>query len=192
MSIRTGLGGLIGESPILPGTDPRHPAPRHNAAMTTARTRVLFICMGNICRSPAAEAVFLHRLATRGLEHRFDVESAGTGGWHAGEAADPRSRAEGNRRGYQLVTPARQVTGDDFDRFDLLVCMDMENAAHLMDRGAPDEKVRLLLEWHPESRHREVPDPYYGGVDGFAHMYDLIEAAIDPLLDDLLARDRRS
>ena len=157
--------------------------------MATDPIRVLFVCMGNICRSPAAEAVFLHRLAARGLEHRFDVESAGTGGWHAGEAADPRSRAEGDRRGYRLETPARQVVTEDFERFHLLVCMDMENAAHLMDRGAPDDRVRLLLEWHPEDRHREVPDPYYGGADGFVHMYDLIEAAVDHLLDELLAGD---
>ncbi len=158
--------------------------------MDSDRIRVLFVCMGNICRSPAAEAVLLQRLADRGLEHRFEVESAGTGGWHAGEAADPRSRAEGSRRGYRLVTPARQVTTHDFERFHLLVCMDLENAAHLVDRGAPDEKVRLLLEWHPEDRHREVPDPYHGGPEGFEHMYDLIEAAIDGLLDDLVARGR--
>lgn len=159
--------------------------------MTNRRTRVLFICMGNICRSPAAEAVFLKRLADRNLEHRFDVESAGTGGWHAGERADARSRLEGGRRGFDLVTRARQVESEDFDRFDLLVCMDLENAAHLVDRGAPDEKVRLLLEWHPEPRHREVPDPYYGGDDGFAHMYDLIESAVDPLIDHLLHGDGR-
>ena len=158
--------------------------------MSTRRTRILFICMGNICRSPAAEAVFLHRIAERGLEHRFDVDSAGTGGWHAGERADPRSRAEGGRRGYDLVTRARQVHPDDHDRFDLLVCMDLDNAANLIDAGAPDHKVRLLLEWHPDDRHREVPDPYYGGPEGFAHMYDLIEAACDRLLDDLMTHDR--
>ena len=159
--------------------------------MSTDPTRVLFVCMGNICRSPAAEAVFLHRIAERGVDHHFEVDSAGTGGWHAGERADPRSREEGTRRGYDLTTRARQVESRDFDHFDLLVCMDLENAAHLVDRGAADEKVRLLLEWHHDEAHHEVPDPYYGGPEGFAHMYDLIEAACDRLIDELVARDRR-
>ena len=144
--------------------------------------RILFVCMGNICRSPAAEAVFIQRLEEAGIAERFRIDSAGTGGWHAGDQADPRSRAEGDRRGYRLDTPARQIEAADFDRFDLLICMDLENAAVLIDRGAPDDKVRLLLEWHPEEHLQEVPDPYYGGEDGFSHMYDLIEAGCDGLL----------
>ena len=144
--------------------------------------RILFVCMGNICRSPAAEAVFIQRLEEAGIAKRFRIDSAGTGGWHAGDQADPRSRAEGDRRGFRLDTPARQIEAADFDRFDLLICMDLENAAVLIDRGAPDDKVRLLLEWHPEEHLQEVPDPYYGGEDGFSHMYDLIEAGCDGLL----------
>ena len=144
--------------------------------------RILFVCMGNICRSPAAEAVFIQRLEDSGIAERFQIDSAGTGGWHAGDQADPRSRAEGDRRGFRLDTPARQIEAADFDRFDLLICMDLENAAVLIDRGAPDDKVRLLLEWHPEEHLQEVPDPYYGGEDGFSHMYDLIEAGCDGLL----------
>ena len=144
--------------------------------------RILFVCMGNICRSPAAEAVFIQRLEEAGIAERFRIDSAGTGGWHAGDQADPRSRAEGDRRGFRLDTPARQIEAADFDRFDLLICMDLENAAVLIDRGAPDDKVRLLLEWHPEEHLQEVPDPYYGGEDGFSHMYDLIEAGCDGLL----------
>ena len=144
--------------------------------------RILFVCMGNICRSPAAEAVFIQRLEDLGIAERFQIDSAGTGGWHAGDQADPRSRAEGDRRGFRLDTPARQIEAADFDRFDLLICMDLENAAVLIDRGAPDDKVRLLLEWHPEEHLQEVPDPYYGGEDGFSHMYDLIEAGCDGLL----------
>lgn len=147
--------------------------------------------MGNICRSPAAEAVFLHRLEQAGLAQHFTIDSAGTGGWHAGDPADPRSRAEGARRGFDLNTSARQVETVDFDRFDLLICMDLENAAVLVDRGAPDDKVRLLLEWHPDDAVQEVPDPYYGGEDGFVHMYDLIETACDRLLEDVRpGRDR--
>ena len=157
--------------------------------MSQTPTRILFVCMGNICRSPAAEAVFLHRLERAGIAGDFAIDSAGTGGWHAGGPADPRSRAEGERRGFTLDTPARQVETEDFDRFDLLVCMDLENAALLVDRGAPDEKVRLLLEWHPDEAIQEVPDPYYGGGDGFVYMYDLIEAGCDVLLEDLLTAD---
>jgi protein-tyrosine phosphatase len=152
--------------------------------MTTKPTRILFICMGNICRSPAAEAVFLHLLETRGLTDRFHIDSAGTGGWHAGEPADARSRAEGERRGFELSTTARQVHDGDWEAFDLLICMDQDNAALLSERGAPDHKVRLLLKWHPDPEHQEVPDPYYGGPDGFVHMYDLIELACGRLLDE--------
>ena len=152
--------------------------------MTNQPIRVLFICMGNICRSPAAEAVFLHLLETRGLTDRFQIDSAGTGGWHAGEPADARSRAEGERRGFDLSTTARQVHDGDWSAFDLLICMDQDNARLLSERGAPDHKVRLLLEWHPDPEHQEVPDPYYGGPDGFVHMYDLIELACERLLDE--------
>ena len=158
-----------------------------NRGMSTEPTRILFVCMGNICRSPAAEAVFLNLVEARGLSDRFHVDSAGTGGWHAGEPADSRSREEGVRRGFDLLTTARQVHDGDWEAFDLLVCMDQDNATLLSERGAPNEKVRLLLEWHPDSEHREVPDPYDGGADGFVHMYDLIEAACGRLLEELEA-----
>ena len=153
--------------------------------MPTTKIRVLFICMGNICRSPAAEAVFLRLIADRGIAATFHVDSAGTGGWHAGEPADHRSRGEGARRGYDLSTAARQVHDGDWEAFDLLICMDRDNASILLDRGAPEAKVRLLLDWHPDPTHAEVPDPYYGGEDGFVHMYDLIEAACGRLLEEL-------
>ncbi|MAH64955.1 MAG: phosphotyrosine protein phosphatase [Phycisphaerae bacterium] len=155
--------------------------------MPDSKIRVLFICMGNICRSPAAEAVFLRLIADRGIAATFHVDSAGTGGWHAGEPADHRSRGEGARRGYDLSTAARQVHDGDWEAFDLLVCMDRDNASLLLDRGAPEKKVRLLLDWHPDPAHAEVPDPYYGGEDGFVHMYDLIEAACGRLVDELEA-----
>jgi len=148
-------------------------------------TRILFVCMGNICRSPAAEGVFLHQARTAGVEHDFDVDSAGTGGWHAGEPADHRSAAEGRRRGFHLPSRARKVVASDGDDFDLIICMDMENHADLMDRGFPEEKLRMLLDWHPQNTGEDVPDPYYGGDDGFVHMYDLIEVACGQLLEEL-------
>ena len=150
------------------------------------KTRILFVCMGNICRSPAAEAVFIDRITAQGVEHLFHVDSAGTGGWHAGSSADTRSIAEGKERGYHLPSRARQVNSEDWTAFDVIVCMDIENHANLIDMGAPEENVRLLLEWHPTQSGEDVPDPYYGGDDGFVHMYDLIELAVDGLVADLI------
>ncbi|MCP4833360.1 MAG: low molecular weight phosphotyrosine protein phosphatase [Phycisphaera sp.] len=148
--------------------------------------KVLFICLGNICRSPAAEAVFRSLISRRGLESRFEVDSAGTGGWHEGEAADHRSRAEGARRGHAVDSKARQVRDRDLVHHDVIICMDQANHEAMIELGTDEGKVRLLLEWHPDSHLEEVPDPYYGGEDGFVHMYDLIEKACERLLDDLL------
>jgi len=149
------------------------------------KTRILFVCMGNICRSPAAEGVFLQRIEEAGIADQYVVDSAGTGGWHSGSSADPRSIDEGKERGYFLPSRARQVEHSDWHEFDLIICMDLENHANLIDMGAPEEKVRLLLEWHPTKTGEDVPDPYYGGDDGFVHMYDLIESAVDGLLTEL-------
>ena len=147
---------------------------------------ILFVCMGNICRSPAAEGVFIHRIRERDLDHLFKVDSAGTGGWHAGDDPDHRSMAEGRRRGIHLPGTARQVHSGDWVEFDMIVCMDRENHANLLRAGAPKEKLRMLLEWHPEHPGGDVPDPYYGGDDGFVYMYDLIETACDRMLDHLV------
>ncbi len=144
--------------------------------------------MGNICRSPAAEAVFLKLIEQKGLSHRFEVDSAATGGWHQGDRADPRSSGEGRRRGYSLQSRARQVSEKDWDYFDYLICMDYGNQRDLIRMGAPEEKVRLLLRWHPDDMQKEVPDPYYGGEKGFIHMYDLIETACENLVDALANR----
>ena len=148
--------------------------------------KVLFICLGNICRSPAAEAVFRSLISQRGLEARFEVDSAGTGGWHEGEPADPRGRAEGARRGHVVDSKARQVRDRDLVHHDVIICMDQANHEAMIELGTDEGKVRLLLEWHPDSHLEEVPDPYYGGEDGFVHMYDLIERACEQLLDELL------
>lgn len=156
----------------------------------SARTSVLFVCMGNICRSPLAEGAFLHKLNERGVAEHFTVESAGTGHWHAGERPDRRARETAQRHGIVLPSRARQVTREDFQRFDHLICMDETNREDLVDRGAPPEKLRLLLEADPASELREVPDPYYGGDDGFETVFRLIDAACDALLDELLAAVR--
>ena len=133
--------------------------------------------------------MFRSLLSDRGLESRFEVDSAGTGGWHEGDSADPRSRAEGSLRGHVVDSKARKVQNHDLDHHDVIVCMDRANHQGMLDLGTDEGKVRLLLEWHSSADLDEVPDPYYGGEDGFVHMYDLIEEACEGLLDDLLKAD---
>ena len=144
--------------------------------------RILFVCMGNICRSPTAEGVMRHLLAERGLENEIEVESAGTGGWHAGSPPDARSARAAAARGITLEGAARQVTRADFEEFDLLVAMDRDNLTDLQAIAPPgtEHKVRLLL-----ADGRDVPDPYYGGPHGFENVLDLVEHACERLLDEL-------
>ncbi len=150
------------------------------------RTAVLFVCMGNICRSPLAEGLFLHHANQRGVSDRFSVDSAGTGGWHAGERPDQRSLAVAKQNGVTLPGRARQVTTDDFDAFHHLICMDNANREHLLAMGAPAAQTRLLLEYDPEAELEEVPDPYYGGAGGFDLVYRLVDRSCAGLLDHLL------
>jgi protein-tyrosine phosphatase len=151
--------------------------------------RVCFVCLGNICRSPTAEAVLRHRLAEAGLADVVEVESAGTGGWHVGDPPDARAAAEALARGIAMDGRAQQFGPDDFGRFDLVLAMDEENAAHLR-RVAPDAeaagKVRLLREFDPAADgDLSVPDPYYGGADGFAAVFAQVDAACRGLIDHL-------
>ena len=152
--------------------------------------RVLFVCMGNICRSPLAEAVFMHKVRGRGIAKQFSVDSAGTGRWHVGEPADPRAATVAARRGIKLTSRARQVSSDDFQRFDYLVCMDNDNLHQLERRGAPPQKLHLLLAFDRQAKGQDVPDPYFGGDDGFDRMYELIDTACDALLEALLDERR--
>lgn len=142
-------------------------------------TRLLFVCMGNICRSPTAEAVMRRLVAERGLESQVDVDSAGTGGWHAGASPDPRSCAAASRRGITLAGAARQVTASDFEEFDLLLAADAHNLRDLRGIAPPgtEHKVRLLADI-------DVPDPYFG-TDGFDLVLDIVEEACARLLDEL-------
>lgn len=146
-------------------------------------TSVLFVCLGNICRSPTAEAVFRARAAAAGLV--VDIDSAGTGAWHVGAEPDERAQAAGHARGYDL-TPirARQVSDRDYERFDLVLAMDHDNLATMKSRApaASQERIRLFLEFAPELGLNAVPDPYYGGDQGFEEVLDLIESASDRLI----------
>ena len=142
--------------------------------------KILFVCMGNICRSPTAEGVFRAQLAARGLADRVSADSAGTHGYHTGAAPDPRTQQAARRRGYELSRlSARAVRDEDFVSFDLIAAMDRDNLAWLESRCPEDHrhKLALLLEFAPELKVSEVPDPYYGGPQGFEHVLDLIEMA---------------
>jgi protein-tyrosine phosphatase len=153
--------------------------------------RVLFVCLGNICRSPTAEVVFRDRLARAGLDDRVQVDSAGTGDWHIGKAPDRRAQEAAAGRGYVMYAlRARQVGPDDFHDFDYLIAMDAANLADLemLRWGNAAAEARLLLDFHPQAAGQDVPDPYYGGDQGFARVLDLVEAAAEGLLDHL--RDR--
>lgn len=147
--------------------------------------RVLFVCMGNICRSPTAEAVFRHLLASEGADLEVEVDSAGTHAYHVGEPPDGRSTAAARRRGIVMDDlRARRVSGDDFAAFDFVLAMDEDNLA-LLRRMAPrqyHERIRLFLDYAPAASRREVPDPYYGGENGFEDVLDLIEEAARGLL----------
>jgi protein-tyrosine phosphatase len=155
--------------------------------------RILFVCMGNICRSPTAEGVMRGLLRAEGLEQSVEIESAGTGGWHAGSAPDARAVAAARSRDIVIEGEARQVTAEDFERFDLLLAMDRDNERELLAR-APDAqaraKVRLLREFDPAAvavGDLDVPDPYYGGPHGFDRVLDQVEAACRGLLDEVRA-----
>jgi protein-tyrosine phosphatase len=159
--------------------------------MTGVEVRVLFVCLGNICRSPTAEGVMRYLLQAESLHERVFVDSAGTGSWHVGSAPDRRARDEGERRGVEIAGTARQVGQSDFDEFDLLVAMDAENAAHLRAIApSPEaaERVVLLRAFDPATPHGpDVPDPYFGGEDGFADVYELVESACQGLIEELRA-----
>ena len=155
--------------------------------------RLLFVCLGNICRSPTAEAVMRELVAQAGLQDRIEIDSAGTGSWHAGSPPDSRASAAARRRGIALEGAARQVTREDFFYFDVLVAMDSSNLGDLRQLAPGEEereKVRLLREFDPASAERgdlDVPDPYYGAHDGFGEVLDLVQAACAGLLEEIVA-----
>jgi protein-tyrosine phosphatase len=155
--------------------------------------RVLFVCLGNICRSPTAEGVMRALVRDAGLQERIAIDSAGTGSWHIGEAPDPRATAAARERGIVLEGAARQVRAQDFAEFDLIVAMDSSNLADLR-HAAPDEAARerivLLRDLDPATagQRLDVPDPYHGGARGFEHVLDLVHDACAALLERVRAQ----
>lgn len=154
---------------------------------SSPKIRILFVCMGNICRSPTAEGVFRYHAEQAGMIERLHIDSAGTHAYHTGEPPDRRARAAAERRGMSLDDIfARRVASEDFERFDFIVAMDEDNLARLHDES-PEEhrgKLHLFLEFSAGDE-REVPDPYYGGAAGFERVLDLVEAASRGLLETL-------
>jgi len=153
-----------------------------------AEVSVLMVCMGNICRSPLAEGWLSHRLAYRPQGPKVHVDSAGTHGYHAGSAPDPRAQAAAARRGFHIGhLGARQVVAEDVERFDLVLAMDSDNLEYLqaLASGNQADKIRLFLDFAPNAGSRNVPDPYYGGDTGFERVLDLVEQAVDGLLPEL-------
>lgn len=150
-------------------------------------TRVLFVCMGNICRSPAAEGVFRDLVEKAGLIDDFMIDSAGTGAWHEGEPADRRMRRAAERRGYTLASLARPVRREDFDRFDVILAMDADNLRTLQSRAPASQhhKIRLFRDLDPEDPGADVPDPYGGGDDGFEEVLDIVTRTTGALLEEL-------
>ncbi|HVP74125.1 MAG TPA: low molecular weight protein-tyrosine-phosphatase [Phycisphaerales bacterium] len=153
--------------------------------------RVLMVCTGNICRSPLAECVLRHKAALRGVKERLHIDSAGVGDWHVGEAPDPRIKQVASHHGVTMTGTARQVTLQDLRHFDLLVCMDQTHRAHLCDMGCDHAKARLLLEFDPQACSLDVPDPYYGGIEGFHEVFRIVDRGCECLLDRLLADEGR-
>lgn len=155
------------------------------------KVKVLFVCMGNICRSPTAHGVFERLLAQQGLDHSVEVDSAGTHAYHIGEAPDRRSQQAARERGYDLShLRARKVASGDFEEFDYVLAMDDDNYRILASLcpGSQQDKLRMFLEFAKNFPDREVPDPYYGGERGFQHVLDLVEDAAEGLIEDIRLR----
>lgn len=149
---------------------------------------ILFVCLGNICRSPAAEGVMQHLVNQRNLSQQIRVDSAGTAGFHIGKLADARMRAAATRRGLELTSRSRLVLPADLRIFDRVIAMDRSNYRDLMGLapGAKNENVKMLSDYLEPSWPREVPDPYYGGEDGFEYVLDMLQAACPVILDEMV------
>lgn len=155
------------------------------------RFSVLFVCLGNICRSPVAEGVFRHHVQEAGLSDAFHIDSAGTGAWHVGQSPDSRMTRTAASNGVDISQQhARQFVAEDLERFDLILAMDKSNLhdiLYLDDGDAFGNKVKLFREWDPEPGDFQVPDPYYGGDEGFRNVFKMVDRTSSALLGSLKA-----
>jgi protein-tyrosine phosphatase len=181
---------LLGSLRVDERRTPFQSCKRHSSLVTVIM-RILFVCMGNICRSPTAEGMFRRVLAERAPKMTIEIDSAGTHDYHVGSPPDRRAIEAARRRGIDLsALRARQVSREDFERFDLILVMDEDNLEELR-RLAPKqyhERIRLLMEFAPNAPVQRVPDPYYGGAQGFEEVLDLLEEASVGLLGSVLSR----
>jgi protein-tyrosine phosphatase len=160
--------------------------------VTSHPKRVLFVCTGNICRSPLAEAVFKKHVRDRGLEGRYEADSAGTHGWHEGDPADPRTIRVGQRHGIEVDSIARALHAKDFERFEVIVAMDRGHLREMRSRCPTSlaGRLRLMRDYDDEGTGGDVPDPYYGGPSGFEEVYEILDRSCANFLDALEDEDR--
>jgi protein-tyrosine phosphatase len=151
------------------------------------KTRVLFVCLGNICRSPTAEGIFREVVKRRGTADRFVIDSAGTGSWHIGHPPDRRMQRAAKKHGYSLTGSARQVREDDFERFDVVLAMDRDNHTDLSAMCPPglEDRLRLFRSYDEDGADPDTPDPYYGGPEGFDEVVRIVERCCERLADAL-------
>jgi protein-tyrosine phosphatase len=148
--------------------------------------RICFVCLGNICRSPTAEGIFQHMVYERGLQDRFFIDSAGTSAWHVGEPANSKSQQIANKHGVKLLSRARAFDARDLEEFDLILAMDKQNHEDILSldpRGSYQHKVRMMRDFDPQPDDPSVPDPYFGGMDGFQNVFDVLHRSSARLLD---------
>ncbi len=152
------------------------------------KTKILFVCLGNICRSPLAHEVFQHLVNEHGLNDRFEIESCGTGAWHVGELPDKRMRVEAQKHGIKMTHRGRTLQPQDFEYFDLILPMDKSNMKNLLAQASPQfkDKIKLFRTFDPQAHDMaEVPDPYYGGSEGFENVYNIVARTCKALLENL-------
>ncbi len=158
------------------------------------KINVVFVCMGNICRSPTGQAVFENLVESKGLSDKIHVDSAGTHAYHVGEPPDARSQRTAQRRGIDMSTQrARRVEHDDFDNFDYVLAMDQSNYDGLVSMASvsQSERIHLFMDFAASGKHKEVPDPYYGGSNGFERVLDMVAEASEGLLADILEKHNK-
>lgn len=155
------------------------------------RKKILFVCLGNICRSPLAEAIFKHKLKQRGIEDQFEVDSCGTANYHIGDSPDSRTIANAQRQGVTIDHIGRQLQPIDLDYYDLILAMDKNNLAGIFKLQNKEEqigKITLMREYDPLQNGEEVPDPYYGGEKGFQTVFEILDRSTEFLIDKLTSK----
>ncbi len=154
------------------------------------KIKILFVCLGNICRSPLAHEVFQDMVNKNGVTDKFEIESGGTEDYHVGDLPDPRMMNEARKHGIEMTHRGRTLSDDDFEYFDMILPMDLSNMAYLQNRSMPEykDKIKLFRTFDPETLDEmaEVPDPYYGGSEGFTNVYEMVERTCETLLEYLL------